>query len=30
MRIAYDLLDDETRALVEDLVCEHSQLYSRG
>ena len=30
MRIAYDLLDDETRALVEDLVCEHTQLYSRG
>jgi alpha-ketoglutarate-dependent 2,4-dichlorophenoxyacetate dioxygenase len=30
MRIAYDLLDEETRALVEDLVCEHSQLYSRG
>lgn len=30
MRIAYDLLDDETRALCEGLVCEHSQLYSRG
>ena len=30
MRIAYDLLDEDTRALVEDLVCEHSQLYSRG
>jgi len=30
MRIAYDLLDDDTRALVEDLVCEHTQLYSRG
>jgi alpha-ketoglutarate-dependent 2,4-dichlorophenoxyacetate dioxygenase len=30
MRIAYDLLDDATRALVEDLVCEHTQLYSRG
>jgi alpha-ketoglutarate-dependent 2,4-dichlorophenoxyacetate dioxygenase len=30
MRIAYDLLDEETRALVEDLVCEHTQLYSRG
>jgi alpha-ketoglutarate-dependent 2,4-dichlorophenoxyacetate dioxygenase len=30
MRNAYDTLDDKTRALVEDLVCEHSQLYSRG
>jgi alpha-ketoglutarate-dependent 2,4-dichlorophenoxyacetate dioxygenase len=30
MRIAYDLLDEDTRALVGDLVCEHSQLYSRG
>lgn len=30
MRAAYDALDDETRALVQDLVCEHSQLYSRG
>src|SRR5882672_10829844 len=30
MRIAYDLLDDDTRALVEDLVCEHSLIYSRG
>ena len=30
MRAGYDALDDETRALVQDLVCEHSQLYSRG
>jgi alpha-ketoglutarate-dependent 2,4-dichlorophenoxyacetate dioxygenase len=29
MRAAYDALDAETRAEVEDLVCEHSQLYSR-
>jgi alpha-ketoglutarate-dependent 2,4-dichlorophenoxyacetate dioxygenase len=30
MRAAYDALDDETRDLVEDLVCEHSLMYSRG
>ncbi|HJQ58298.1 MAG TPA: TauD/TfdA family dioxygenase [Vineibacter sp.] len=30
MRAAYDALDDETKALVEAMVCEHSQLYSRG
>jgi len=30
MRAAYDALDDETRTLCEGLVCEHSQLYSRG
>ncbi len=30
MRAAYDALDVETNALVEDLVCEHSLLYSRG
>ncbi len=30
MRAAWDTLDAETRALVRDLVCEHSQLYSRG
>ena len=30
MRAAYDALDDEMRALVEGLVCEHSLLYSRG
>ena len=29
MRAAYDALDDETRAEVEDLVCEHSQIFSR-
>jgi len=30
MRAAYDALDDQTKALVDDLVCEHSLLYSRG
>src|SRR5271166_3763269 len=30
MRAAYDALDDATRTLCEGLVCEHSQLYSRG
>jgi alpha-ketoglutarate-dependent 2,4-dichlorophenoxyacetate dioxygenase len=30
MRAAYDALDDETKAEVEDLVCEHSLMYSRG
>ena len=30
MRAAYDALDEETRAAVEDLVCEHSLIYSRG
>ena len=30
MRAAYDALDDETKALIEELVCEHSLLYSRG
>ena len=30
MRVAYDMLDDATRAQVEDLVCEHSLVYSRG
>ena len=30
MRAAYDALDDDTKALVEDLVCEHSLLHSRG
>jgi alpha-ketoglutarate-dependent 2,4-dichlorophenoxyacetate dioxygenase len=29
MRAAYDALDDRTRTEVEDLVCEHSLLYSR-
>jgi len=30
MRAAYDALDAETKAEVEELVCEHSQLYSRA
>jgi alpha-ketoglutarate-dependent 2,4-dichlorophenoxyacetate dioxygenase len=30
MRAAYDTLDDDTKAEIEDLVCEHSQLYSRS
>lgn len=30
MRQAYDALDQETKDLVEDLVCEHSQMYSRA
>jgi alpha-ketoglutarate-dependent 2,4-dichlorophenoxyacetate dioxygenase len=30
MRAAYDALDDATKAEVEDLVCEHSLLFSRG
>lgn len=30
MRAAYDALDERTRAEVEDLVCEHSLIYSRG
>jgi alpha-ketoglutarate-dependent 2,4-dichlorophenoxyacetate dioxygenase len=29
MRAAYDALDAETRAAIEDLICEHSQIYSR-
>lgn len=29
MRAAYDVLDDETKAVIEDLVCEHSQMFSR-
>ena len=29
MRAAYDALDDETKAQVENMVCEHSQMYSR-
>jgi alpha-ketoglutarate-dependent 2,4-dichlorophenoxyacetate dioxygenase len=29
MRAAYDALDEETKAQAEDLVCEHSQIYSR-
>ena len=30
MRAGYDTLDDETKAEIENLVCEHSQMYSRG
>ncbi len=30
MRAAYDMLDDATRAEIEDMVCEHSLIYSRG
>ncbi len=30
MRQAYDALDDKAKAKIEDLVCEHSQIYSRG
>jgi len=30
MRSAYDALDADTKKLVEDLVCEHSLMYSRG
>src|SRR5258708_14371752 len=29
MRAAYDALDTETRAEIEDLICEHSQIFSR-
>jgi alpha-ketoglutarate-dependent 2,4-dichlorophenoxyacetate dioxygenase len=29
MRAAYDALDAETRAEVDDLICEHSQIFSR-
>jgi alpha-ketoglutarate-dependent 2,4-dichlorophenoxyacetate dioxygenase len=30
MRAAWDTLDPETRAQIEGLVCEHSQIFSRG
>ena len=30
MRAAWDTLDNETKALVRDLLCEHSRLHSRG
>lgn len=30
MRAAYDDLDEATRAMIEDYVCEHSLMYSRG
>jgi alpha-ketoglutarate-dependent 2,4-dichlorophenoxyacetate dioxygenase len=30
MRAAWDSLDPDTKALVRDMLCEHSRLYSRG
>ncbi len=30
MRAAYDALDDDTKAEIEDMICEHSLMYSRG
>src|SRR4030081_1944359 len=30
MRAAYDALDDETKAEIEDMICEHSLLYYSG
>jgi alpha-ketoglutarate-dependent 2,4-dichlorophenoxyacetate dioxygenase len=30
MRAAYDALDDKTKAEVQDLICRHSQIFSRG
>jgi alpha-ketoglutarate-dependent 2,4-dichlorophenoxyacetate dioxygenase len=30
MRAAYDALDDETKVGIEDMICEHSLMYSRG
>jgi alpha-ketoglutarate-dependent 2,4-dichlorophenoxyacetate dioxygenase len=30
MRAAYDALDEDMRATVENLICEHSLMYSRG
>jgi alpha-ketoglutarate-dependent 2,4-dichlorophenoxyacetate dioxygenase len=30
MRAAWDALDEETKGLCRDLVCEHSQIFSRG
>jgi alpha-ketoglutarate-dependent 2,4-dichlorophenoxyacetate dioxygenase len=30
MRAGYDTLDEETKAEIEELVCEHSQLFSRA
>ena len=30
MRAAYDALDADTKTKVEDMICEHSQIYSRG
>ena len=30
MRASYDALDDETKRDIDELVCEHTQMYSRG
>jgi alpha-ketoglutarate-dependent 2,4-dichlorophenoxyacetate dioxygenase len=30
MRAAYDMLDAKTKAQIEDLVCEHSRIFSKG
>jgi alpha-ketoglutarate-dependent 2,4-dichlorophenoxyacetate dioxygenase len=30
MRAAYDMLDAKSKAQIEDLVCEHSRIYSKG
>jgi alpha-ketoglutarate-dependent 2,4-dichlorophenoxyacetate dioxygenase len=30
MRAAYDALDEETKAEIDDLICEHSLIHSRG
>src|ERR1700754_3360710 len=30
MRAAYDSLDDDMKAEIEDMICEHSLMYSRG
>jgi len=30
MRAAYDALDDQTKAEIEDMICEHSLMYSLG
>lgn len=30
MRQGYDALDDKTKVMIEDLICEHSLLFSRG
>jgi alpha-ketoglutarate-dependent 2,4-dichlorophenoxyacetate dioxygenase len=30
MRAAYDALDDDTKTEIENLICEHSLMYSRG
>jgi alpha-ketoglutarate-dependent 2,4-dichlorophenoxyacetate dioxygenase len=30
MRIAWDMLDRKTKTLIEDMVCEHSRIFSKG